>query len=209
MSGCEVEVIVSIDNDDPYKQVYRELYKDTAHVLIERDNDSAVGAVNKAAEIAGGDIFIVVSDDFDCPRNWGSTILKVTRGRKDFVLKVHDGVQTWIATLPIMDRDYYNRFGYIYHPNYQHLFCDTELTHVADCLSRLFFHNEILFRHNHHTITKEVDDVTRKAEATYHQGKATYVKRVKDRFGIPSLNVAAISPEGKTHIAWLRAAGLI
>lgn len=212
-AGCEVEVILSIDVDDPQKQEYIDLYQSRFQVLIDV-NRSAVDAINKAATWATGDVFIVVSDDFTCPKNWALILEKHLMHKKDYVLKVNDGVQNYIVTLPIMHRDYYNRFGYIYHPGYGHMFADTELTHVADVLKRLVIRNDILFRHNHYSVLQPAlrgkkDEVTLRADATWDHGKRLYLQRVKEKFGLgKDVDVMALSGEGKVHMEWLKRAGI-
>lgn len=199
-AGTECELIVSIDNNDPKFNEYLLLYGDK---LISNDNRSAIDAINNAAKVAKGDILIVVSDDSDCTRNWGSKIIEVTRHKKDWILKVNDGIQKWLITMPIMDRDYYNRFGYIYFPEYEHMFCDTELTHVADILGRTIKRNDIEFKHNHYSVTRAGrDEVSIKADLTWNQGKQLYLQRVREKFGLRGVDVMNISDNN--HYRWLK-----
>lgn len=201
----EVELIVSIDNNDPQKHLYEKLYSGLK--VISNDNRSAIDAVNRAAEIATGQVLIVVSDDFECPRNWAITLDRILRGRHDFLLKVNDGTQQYIVTLPIMDRVYYNRFGYVYPPAYRHMFSDTHLTHVADILKCLYVRNDILFPHKHYSVMHETkDEVSKRADATWQEGKRIYLNFVMHRFGFPEdVNVMELrDPEGKGHEQWLR-----
>lgn len=211
-AGKEVEVIISIDVDDPHKQEYLDLYQARFPVYI-GENRSAVDAINAGAKGATGDVFIVVSDDFACPNNWALILEKFLRNKRDFVFKTNDGVQNYIVTLPILDRSYYNRFGYIYNPAYQHCFCDTELTHVADILKRLVIRNDILFRHNHYSVLQpslrgKKDETTLRADATWDHGKRLYLQRVREKFGLGNVDVMALSGEGQTHKEWLKKHGL-
>ena len=199
----DIEYILSIDEDEPFAPEYQRLFD--GHKYIVRPNKNAVEAINNAAKEAKGDLIVVMSDDFECPNNWGQVIEKATRGKTDFLLKVHDGVQNWIVTLPIMDRVYYERFGYIYYPEYKHMFCDTELTHVADLTKKMIVRNDIVFKHKHYSITKEAkDEVTKKADNTWNQGKALYISRANKSFGT-GLDVFDLSGNAKAHVAWLRA----
>lgn len=215
-AGQDVEVIVSLDDDDPRLEDYYKIYArfDGLLPLLVQKNRSAVDAVNKAATIATGNIFVVVSDDFECPRNWANRIYEVTKGRRDFVLKTYDGVQQYIVTLPILDRAYYNRFGYIYNPIYTHMFCDTEFTHIADIKRRLVIRNDITFLHKHHsTLTPaargKLDETTRRAEATFNEGKEVYLSRCREKFGMPrNTDIFTLQPEGLSHIQWLKKHGI-
>lgn len=208
-AGCEVEVIVSLDIDDETLPEYKRLYGDRFKVIV-NTNRSAVDAMNQAAQHSTGDLLVGVSDDFTCPRNWALILEKHCKLWHDFVLKVNDGTQLYIVTLPIMDRTYYNRFGYIYHPDYLHMFCDTELTHVADVLRRLIIKNDLLFRHNHYSVMREQKDaVAKRADATWNEGKRIYLEHVKNKFGLPrTTDVTSLAPEGQAHRVWMHKHGI-
>lgn len=212
-AGKPVEVIVSIDSDDPNKWEYHSLYKNTGYdnvTVIENPNRSAVDAVNVAAAQSTGDILIVVSDDFACPQLWALVLEKNIGKKRDFLLKVNDGIQKYIVTLPIMDRTYYNRFRYIYHPDFLHMFCDTELTHVADALRKLVVRNDLHFKHNHYSVLRKTrDDVSVRADQTWNDGKRTYLKHCKEKFGLgKEIDIMQLSPEGHQHKEWLKGNGI-
>lgn len=203
----DVELIVSIDDNDQNRRQYFDIYSHYDPFktkIISSANRSAVDAINNGAKEAKGDILIVVSDDSDCPEGWGRTILEATIDKKDFVLKTYDGVQKWIVTMPVIDRAYYNRFNYIYHPDYSHMFVDTEFTHVADVLKRIIWRNDISFPHLHYSVTKgKKDEVSNRADATWTQGKVLYLKRFMEKFGLDeSVNVWDVASEG--HKKWIQ-----
>lgn len=187
------EFIISLDKDDPELSRYHELYDlyygRAAQLrgqfkLIENKNRSAVDAINNAAKVASADIMIVVSDDTEPCQFWYKKVLEFS-SKKDWIIKTQDGIQSWIITMPIMDRAYYNRFGYIYHPDYLHMFCDTELTCVADITGRKLI-SDLLFPHKHYSVTKEAPDaVNRKADATWAQGEKLFLDRYKRNFDLP------------------------
>lgn len=178
--NVEAELLVSVDEDDPQMDLYESYPK-----LIINKNRSAVDAINNAAKVASGDIFIVVSDDTEPVQNWDHKILNFVDDHKDWILKTEDGIQPWIITMPIMDRTYYNRFGYIYHPDYLHMFCDTELTCVADITGRKLTSN-LLFPHKHYSVTKEQPDaINKKADSTWAQGEKLFLERYKRNFDLP------------------------
>lgn len=178
-----IQVVVSVDSDDELIEDY-EYYYEANPAFIVNKNRSAIDAINRGAKIAYGDIIIVVSDDTDCIPGWDRFLTQWLHGKSDFICKVADGIQPWIITMPIMDRAYYNRFGYIYHPDYQHMFCDTELTCVADLTGRKLTSN-ILFKHNHYSVTKEQPDaVNKKADATWAQGEKLFLERYKRNFDL-------------------------
>jgi glycosyltransferase involved in cell wall biosynthesis len=179
----KVEVIISLDEDDPTLGVYEMNNTDNVKIII-NPNRSAVDAINNAAKAATGDIFIVVSDDTDCPQGWDQKIINATEGRTDWILKCPDGIQKWIITMPVMDRIYYNRFGYIYYPEYKHMFCDTDMTCVADLLCRRM-DVHVPFPHLHYSAGKGTKDVlNERCDATWEQGEKLFIERAKQNFGI-------------------------
>ena len=54
----------------------------------------------------------------------------------DGVLWFFDGWRKDLNTLCIIGRKYYERFGYIYHPDYKSFWCDAEFTEVANKLKK-------------------------------------------------------------------------
>src|SRR5687767_7183249 len=105
--------------------------------------------------------------------------------------------------MPVMDRTYYSRFGYVYYPGYAHMFVDTELTHVADILHRTIKRDDLNFPHRHYSVTRQPkDEVTLKADATWNQGKQLYLQRVRESFGLKGVDVMNISDP--SHSRWLK-----
>jgi glycosyltransferase involved in cell wall biosynthesis len=205
--GKDFELVVSIDENDPHKDDYFRLYKSSQYNtrIIVNHNQNAVQAINNAAKAAQGEVFIVVSDDTGVLRGWDKVLSQTIGNHVDFVLKVYDGIQDWIVTMPIMDKVYYNRFGYIYHPEYQHMFCDTHLTHVADALGKLIIRNDIQIPHDHYSVKKsEKDEVTRKADNTFTEGKKTYLRMVKKNLMLDtSVDIWNLSRQAKGHLSWI------
>jgi hypothetical protein len=171
---ANIQLIVSLDEDDPKLDEYKQAYDSLAYII--NRNRSCVDAINNAAKKANGDILIVVSDDTDCFVDWDLYILKVSEGMgNDWILKTQDGIQPWIITAPIMDRAYYNRFGYIYHPDFEHMFCDTYMTAVADITGRKITSN-LEFKHLNNTIN---DDLRNRTNGTWKQGEETFIRLMK------------------------------
>lgn len=168
-----LEVIISLDSDDPELSKYQERFKSKDTIV--NKNRSAVDAINNAAKIATGDIFIVVSDDTGCTHSWDTTILKQTEGKTDWILKTQDGIQPWIITMPIMDRAYYNRTGNIYSPDFEHMFCDTWMTVMADISGRKIT-SPLNFPHLNGSIK---DEVRKRSDATWRQGESMFIKKIR------------------------------
>ena len=138
---------------------------------------SAVAAINSVARMhAKGRIFIVVSDDTEPCVRWASRIEKYTAGLTDFVLKTRDGIQPKMINMPILDRAYYQRDGYIYHPEFSHCWADRYFTEIAHKRGRVITKN-IMFRHLHYSALKKKPDAQyQRTDATFNQGKIIYKK---------------------------------
>jgi TusA-related sulfurtransferase len=167
------ELIVSLDADDPELDNYRIMYPKGTYIV--NKNRSCVDAINNAAKVSDGEILIVVSDDSDCVENWDEMLEKELDGKYDYVLKTDDSIQGYIITLPLLDRVYYNRFGYIYHPDFEHMFCDTYMTCVADITGRKITSN-LMFKHLNDTIK---DDLRKRTDGTWQQGQDTFIRLMK------------------------------
>jgi len=182
----QIEYILSLDNDDHLLMQYHDLFtrlKDQV-AIIQHNNSSAVEAINNAAPKTTGRILVVVSDDFDCPNHWDEQLIVSLKDKQDFVVKTKDGLQPFIITLPIMDRLFYNRFGYVYNPIYKHMFCDTEMSCVGHMLGRTI-NLDILFPHRHYTTrTTKRDAINIKNDQTFGTGANIFKERKRINFGI-------------------------
>lgn len=113
-----------------------------------------IGSVNRDMEFAppGWEIVMQIADDFFCHgQDWDDRIVEELSAFEDDdgALWVFDGHQNDMCTLSIMTRKYYERFNYIYFPEYKTFWPDTEWTCVADILERLIFIPDVLFEHRH------------------------------------------------------------
>lgn len=187
----EFEYVMSLDSDDPSLWGYTIKMPCLNYTTFINKNKSAIEAINIAAAFYAkhrgkpGDFLIVISDDFDCPQNWGMNLKKaVTEDNRCY--KTLDGIQHWLITLPIMGWNFYNRFGYVYHPSYSHQFADTELTCVAEMTGEFMqiIANDggLTFNHLCESIPK--DDLAKRNDATFEDGRKNFIERKKINFGL-------------------------
>lgn len=185
-ADLEFEYILCLDNDDKAIDDYLKLFDAFSNKAIgcTFDNKSAIEAINHGAKISCEDILITISDDFDCPQHWDTILLEAIGNKTDFCAKTNDGLQNTLITMPIMDRIYYERYGYIYNPEYRHMFVDQELTAVA-IMTGKYLKFDILFKHLHYTTgqTKR-DAINVKNDLTWNQGQTLFNERLKTNFGI-------------------------
>lgn len=179
VSYTNIEFVISVDEDDPELQMYKDRYR--PQDLIINKNRSCVDAINHAAKYAQGSIFVVISDDTGSEPGWPRDLLKALDGKSDFLLKTEDGIQDYIVTQTIMDRKYYERDGFIYHPDFKHQFADTYLTCLADIRGRLLF-SKLKFPHLHYSYSggkEAADALNHRNDATWRDGQDTFVKLMK------------------------------
>jgi hypothetical protein len=68
----------------------------------------------------------------------------------DGVLWFNDGYQgSRLNTLCILGKKYYERFNYIYHPDYKSCFSDNEFMEVGNILKRQTYIDQVIIRHEH------------------------------------------------------------
>jgi hypothetical protein len=90
--------------------------------------------------------------------------------------------------MSIMGREYYNRFKYIYHPDYTSLWCDNEAMDVAIELNRYVYLNQHLFEHKHPAWGfGQTDALGRRNDIYYRQDERTYIKR--KNLGFPKISI--------------------
>ena len=156
-------VLVSIDLDDLSMQSYLE-DKDLAlgfpHlnvVVVGGTSKNKIDAINRDIDRVekrwrmSWDILVNISDDMLITSpSFDSVVRSYFTETTDLFLHLPDGYQNEnVATMSIMGKEYYDRFGYIYHPSYESVWCDCEAMDVAKILNKYAYSNEKVFVHNH------------------------------------------------------------
>jgi len=153
-----VHYLISIDDDDQeminYKNAHAKYLEDLGANVVVGPRSGKIGSVNRDVNMAppGWEIIMQPADDFEClVQGWDNRVVEELDLFEDYdgVAWFFDGYQPKIDTLSIMGRKYYERFNYIYYPEYRTFWADVEFTEVADKLDRLVYCDEVLFRHDH------------------------------------------------------------
>lgn len=154
---------------------------------------SLVSQTNFAAKHSTGDIILILSDDTDCPENWDELLLQGIEEARDkkgvdsfFTVKCKDGIQPFLITMPVIDRAWYEKFGYVFYPEFSHMYCDSDLSMVSHMLDRTLY-VDILFPHLHYSVGgMEKDSINEKNDSTYNSGAEIYGKRGGRNFDLKS-----------------------
>lgn len=188
-----IEFQVTIDNDDKTMNnddVLNRLneYKNLNYSLGYSKNK--IDAVNRGIDISNSNIILVASDDM-IPKVWGYD--NIIRNKMielypdtDGVLWFNDGNQgNKLNTLCILGKKYYERFNYIYHPDYTSLWADNEFMDVANLLGKQTYFNEIIIRHEHPDVGFGQRDFIHFNNIKYDNiDKSIYLKRKENNFGL-------------------------
>lgn len=150
--------LISIDEDDitmNNPEMLKFLDSQPNLKYFKGNSKSKIEAVNADIEkvTEDWDALLVTSDDMiPLKPNYDDTILVNLRRffgpKMDGVLHFNDGRQgSRLNTLPIMGREYYNRFKYVYHPSYISLYADNEFTDVSRKLGKTIYFDTVLVQH--------------------------------------------------------------
>lgn len=187
-----INYLITLDSDDPTMmdpKVTDQALNINNVTLKAGKSDSKIHACNRDMEVnTGWDIVVLMSDDM-IPQviGWDDIIRHAIVNHfpdTDGALWFNDGYQDRICTLSIMGRKYYDRFGYIYHPDYHSLFCDNEFTEVAKGLGKMRYSLEVLFKHEHFANNPRTkrDKLYDRNEALFNLDKQTYERRKSSGF---------------------------
>jgi len=149
--------IITCDNDDKSmkEDSLVEFLLEFENVkLCYGDNNSKIEAVNADLEDVNFDILLLASDDMVPMVKGYDSIIKQKMMElypdTDGVLWFNDGYQgNRLNTLSIMGKKYYDRFNYIYNPNYLSVWCDNEFMDVANILNKQTYINDVIIKHEH------------------------------------------------------------
>jgi hypothetical protein len=150
-------------------------------------NSSKIEACNADIEKVDypWDIIVLVSDDM-IPEVYGydNYIRQAATPDLDCILWFNDGYQGYkLNTLTMFGRAMYERFGYLYHPDYKSLFCDTELTDLCkgSLKDKTVYKPPCIIRHRHPLLGHAVafDALYLRNQRFYEADLRTYIARKK------------------------------
>jgi hypothetical protein len=189
-----IKFLFSFDEDDDttYSDIFltelKYLCANIEYYIVFSKSSSKIHAVNRDIEIVDNwDIILLASDDMiPEKKSYDSLILKDMSENfpdTDGILWYSDGFRNDIITLSIMGREYFNRFGYIYHPSYKSFYCDNEFTEVGQLLGKIYKSDQTIIIHEHPDNMKQhYDDLYIKNSMFSNQDLMTYNQRKNNKF---------------------------
>lgn len=192
-STDNLQVIVSVDRDDNPAMYEKFKFHPCINVVV-GDSSGKIGAVNRdIPDPSTFDILLLASDDMIPIVHGYDNIIRAKMNENfpdgDGVLFFNDGYWTYrLNTLVICGSKYYQRFGYIYYPQYKSFWCDNEFTDEANRLGRQIYFNDIIIRHEHPLVTKiKNDELYDRNEKFYDYDVQVYQSRKNNNFDLSIL----------------------
>ena len=187
-----INYLITVDSNDPTMtpQVLDQAMNVNNVTISHGKSDSKIHACNRDMVIGGWDIVILVSDDMVPQLDGWDEILRQAMTKyypdTDGALWFNDGYQPRTCTLTVFGKKYYDRFGWLYHPDYHSLFCDNEQTEVGLASGKLKYLELVLFKHEHFANNPAVkrDALYDRNEALFNLDKETYERRKAQGFPV-------------------------
>lgn len=184
-------VWAKLDEDDETmnNDAVKELLKAFPEVTVKWGNSTGkIHAINRDLDgMPHFDIIACQSDDMVFHYYGFDKVFREHCGPDDY-LHLPDGyANEKLSTYTIMGRDYFNRFGYIYHPDYESVYADNEQFEVAKKLGRHKFVNIRVLTHAHAIWGHGVpDELLKKTEnpVVYQRDHQIYLRRKANNFDL-------------------------
>lgn len=179
-------ILVSADVDDP-TMLHHDYLDNERVTTIWKHSTGKINAINRDVNDYedGWDILVNMSDDMVFTAVGFDDIIRRSFDTLSQCLHFPDGNTKELITLSILGRQFYNRFGYIYNPEYISLFCDNEQTDVAKILGAYKYIDREIFEHRHPAVGKaQMDAQYYHTESFFQQDRATYERRKSANFGL-------------------------
>lgn len=189
--------LLTLDEDDSTMNKYDVIQKLNSYPnmnYVFGSSNSKIEAVNRDLDTftEPWDILVLLSDDMvPIYKDFDDII----RNKFDEFFPDFDGV-TWfndgfqknrINTLCILGKKYYDRFKYIYNPEYKSLYCDNEFTIVADKLGKQQYFDLVIIEHRHFSIGNNrirYDELYRKNDSLMKSDEMVYHRRANKNFDL-------------------------
>lgn len=181
---ADLEIVLAVDgNDIPSQTAAKTIEAGWSPVgrpafhwhVQEQAPYNCVKGWNLAASKSTGQVLVQLTDDMTPPAHWDTHLRQLNPPDwmdRDAAVHVEDGYVHDIMVLAIITRVRYERYGYFFYPDYESLFCDTELTETAYRDGVVIEAKHLLFEHRHPDCNKRARD----AVDLVHASKERWVR---------------------------------
>lgn len=199
------KIVVTIDEDDEtmnndYVASTVLAHQKSYDLLVMLGNsEGKIHAVNrdmdKITNAYDWDIVVVMSDDMKFVVYGFDNAIRAAFDKYglDSVIHFNDGnsYKDKLMTLNVQGRINYDRFKYLYNPEYISLWCDNEQMEVAKLIGNYYYMGDkpVIVNHLHpcHVQGVVYDDLLRHTETFYRVDEQTFLKRKKKNFDIKTI----------------------
>jgi hypothetical protein len=184
--------LITLDNDDESMNPsdVEDIFNTFKNIkVVYGTSDSKIHAVNRDIELINDwDIVLLASDDMTPKVKGYDNIIrnkmKEFYSDTDGILWFNDGhMGNKLNTLCILGKKYYDRFGYIYHPEYKSVWSDNEFMLVGNLLGKQTYFEQVIIEHEHpdwgYGSRDEIHQINSKNE---NQDKLLFTKRKDNNF---------------------------
>ena len=150
--------LITLDNDDESMNPsdVEEIFNTFKNIkVVYGTSNSKIHAVNRDIELVNDwDIVLLASDDMTPKVKGYDNIIrnkmKEFYSDTDGILWFNDGhMGNKLNTLCILGKKYYDRFGYIYYPEYKSVWSDNEFMLVGNLLKKQKYFPMVIIKHEH------------------------------------------------------------
>jgi len=184
--------LITLDNDDESMNPsdVEDIFNTFKNVkVIYGTSNSKIHAVNRDIELVNDwDIVLVASDDMTPKVKGYDNIIrnkmKEFYSDTDGILWFNDGhMGNKLNTLCILGKKYYDRFGYIYHPEYKSVWSDNEFMLVGNLLGKQTYFEQVIIEHEHPDWGYgSRDEIHQNNSKNENQDKLLFTKRKDNNF---------------------------
>jgi hypothetical protein len=215
-----LEWVIAVDDDACFQaaETVRKYFTTPPTIQVVRNDGpkNCVAGWNLAASKTTSKVIIAVSDDFLPPNAWNEHLLGPLLPDNwpdgEYVIHVNDGYIKNLCTLAIITRKRYEKFGYLFYPEFYSLFSDTELTEVAYRDGVVIEAMHLLFEHLHPDCNKrprDQVDLTHASKERWNHGEMLFNFRKARGFPLDAGPKAAAAnqpttPEKRHYAAYLQ-----
>lgn len=200
-TGIDIHYLITLDDNDlsmSNRVIQERLNKYPNLTYVVGQSFNKIQAVNRDMRHApkDWDIVVLASDDMVCVSPGWDEVLRYEMNKHfpdtDGCLFHWDGDNNTakhnngngLCTMNITGRNYFDRFGYLYHPSYSSLWCDNEYTEVAQSMNKMEKFDTVLFEHQHwsNTPTVKIDKLMTRNNNFYKTDERNFLYRKSKNF---------------------------
>ena len=184
--------LITLDNDDESMNPsdVEDIFNTFKNIkVVYGTSNSKIHAVNRDIELVNDwDIVLLASDDMTPKVKGYDNIIrnkmKELYSDTDGILWFNDGhMGNKLNTLCILGKKYYDRFGYIYHPEYKSVWSDNEFMLVGNLLGKQTYFEQVIIEHEHPEWGYgSRDEIHQNNSKNENQDKLLFTKRKDNNF---------------------------